>query len=259
MFRIMWVYLNAGWYVIRHLFVIKKKINYPDDYTIDEKFEEVRELNKIIVETSGLDIMIEGKENLKNEPVLYVANHASMFDPYILGNSIDKQLGAVIAGDEWYQKIPIISNWFKLIGSVYLNRKNTREGIKAIKEAATNIKNGHSILVFPEGEITQYITNESVGVFKGGSFKIATKANVPIIPIAMIGTDEVYKSRGIFGRLYKHRVVVKILEPYTKHLNKTIKTSDIANDIRQEIMYEVEKNSAILKAENETIYTKAAN
>lgn len=229
------VYFKGAKYFLKSIKNIKKKVKNPNDYTYAEKFSEMRILRSILVEDTGIKIKVEGKENVVDQPALYIANHGCMLDPYIVNYAVDLPMGAVIAGDKIYRKMPFFPKWFKMLGSVYINRENNREGIKAIKEAGENIKNGASILIFPEGEITKYITNDVVGKFKGGSLKIAFKAKCPIVPIAVIGSDKVYRARSLFGKFYGGDVTVKIFPPYTRHLEEKISSSDVALELETKI------------------------
>ncbi len=233
MLRILWVYLNSFLYVLFHIIPIRRRYKHPEKYSIDEKFKYIGKLCDTIVIKSGLKVIVEGRENLTSYPVLYTANHPSMIDPYFVSYAIQRQLGATIAGDLWFDRIPILAPWFKSVGCVFIDRKNPREGIKGINKAVENVKKGHSMLLFPEGEITRIITEDSVGKYQSGGLKIATKAQVPIIQIVIIGTEKVYTAHEVFGKLKKGTVIVKILKPYVKHLTGDIKEQLIADELQQ--------------------------
>jgi len=182
-------------------------------------------------------VTVVGRQHLlPDQPVLYVANHASMIDPYFVSHAVIYQLGAVIAGDDGYEKIPVLAPWFESIGSVYVNRKNPREAIKGINQAIKNVKDGHSLVLFPEGEITSYLApGETVAPFQTGGLKIATKGQIPIIPIAIEGTSSIFKARSIVGRLKKGEINITILPPYTDHLTSDVPVYEIAATLRQQI------------------------
>lgn len=233
MMRIIWVYLNVLLYVLFHIIPIRKRYKHPERYSIEERFKYIRKACQIVVKRSGSEVIVEGKENLLDEPVLYTSNHPSMIDPYFVGYAIEKQTGAVIAGDLWFEKIPIISPWFKSIGCIFVDRVNPREGIKGIKQGIENIKKGHSLLIFPEGEITKIVTDDVVAEFHSGGLKLAEKANVPVVPIVIVGTEKIYTAHEVFGKLKKGKVVIRILEPYTKHIDNKLKTNEVAKDLEE--------------------------
>lgn len=240
MIRIIWVYLNVLFYVLFNFISIRKRYKHPEKYSIDERHKYILKLCNIVVKKSGLKVIIEGRENIPDEPVLYASNHSSMIDPYFVGHAINKQLGAVIAGDLWFERVPVIAPWFKSIGCVFVDRKNPRKGIKGINQAIENMKKGHSMLLFPEGEITKIISHESVGPFHTGGMKIALKAKKPIIPMAIIGSEKVYEAHEVFGKLKKGTIIIKILKPYTKHLTDNIDVKVVTDEVKKLIKYEVD-------------------
>ncbi len=248
MLRILWVYINALLYVLFHIIPIRKRYKHPENYSIDDRFKYMQKICDLIVKRSGSKVIVEGRENLLEENVLYVSNHPSMIDPYFVGYAIRKQLGAVIAGDLWFDSIPIVSPWFKSIGSIFVDRKNAREGIKAINKGVENIKKGHSLILFPEGEITGIITKEPVADYQTGGLKLATKAKVPIIPIVIAGTERIYTAHEVFGKLKKGTVVLRILPPYVKHLKEETDVKEIAATLRQQTAETIEiLNNTYLK------------
>ncbi|NLG81825.1 MAG: 1-acyl-sn-glycerol-3-phosphate acyltransferase [Bacilli bacterium] len=231
MLRIIWVYLNAIFYALFHLIPIRKRYKNPERYSIEERFKYIQKLCDIVVKRSGSMVIVEGRENLTTEPVVYVVNHPSMIDPYFVGYALRRQTGAVIAGDLWFEKVPIVAPWFKSIGCVFVDRKNPREGIKGINKGIENIKKGHSMLIFAEGEITHIITNDVVGPYQSGGLRLAEKSGVPVIPIVISGTENIYSAHEVIGKLKKGTVKIKFLSPYTRHLDEKITTKEMAEDL----------------------------
>lgn len=138
---------------------------------------------KATIRYSELKVEVQGRENLVDEPCVYIANHQSMLDiPLIMGNI--NSVTAAIAKIEM-KKIPVVSYWMEEVGSVYIDRENGREGLKAILEGVDKIKEGRSMLIFPEGTRSKCGT---IDEFKKGSLKLPIKANVPIVPITVDGT-----------------------------------------------------------------------
>ena len=134
----------------------------------------------------------EAFDAIKDQPVVLVANHQSNMDiPLVLGY-FPIPVGFVAKKE--MKTWPIMGLWMKKIGCVFLDRKNPREGIKSIKEAAENIRKGYSVVIFPEG--TRSADGE-IGEFKKGSFKLAIDTNVNIIPITIEGTIDVHR-KGTF-------------------------------------------------------------
>lgn len=147
---------------------------------------------KFIIKITGskVEVIIKNKEDLESisedEPFVLIANHQSNIDIPLLLGYFPKQIGFVAKKE--MQNWPIIGLWMKRIKCVFLDRKNPREGIKSMRVAIENIKNGYSIVIFPEG--TRSKTGE-IDEFKKGSFKLAIDPGVKIIPVTIKGTIDV--------------------------------------------------------------------
>ncbi len=76
---------------------------------------------------------------------------------------------------------------------VFMDRSNPRAGLKAIQEGVAHLKEGYSQVIFPEGSRSR---GEQMGEFKPGSFKLATKARVPIVPVTINGSYNIMESHG---------------------------------------------------------------
>lgn len=165
------------------LFFMKKKSReLADKYA----YRKLQSISHHVLRKSKTNTSIEGKENIPEEPCLFVSNHQAIFDTFLLIASIDKLTGFIAKKE--IEKIPLIGSWMKQINTVYIDRKNIREGMKAINKGVENLKNGYSMIIFPEG--TRSLKSE-MAEFKKGSMKLAVKANVPIVPITIDGTYRV--------------------------------------------------------------------
>ena len=162
---------------------IKKKSREESEKFI---YNHAKKWARFTMKASKLKVKVIGKENLLNETCLYVANHQSIVDIPLVIDCIDRPLGAV--GKKELENVPLVSYWAKNIRCVFLDRDNPREGLKAILEATENLKDGHSMLIFPEGTRSR---DGKLNEFKKGSLKLATRANVPIVPITIDGTYKV--------------------------------------------------------------------
>ena len=126
------------------------------------------------------------KENeppsIKNQPYLYLFNHVSMFDQFMIGAYVPHYITAI--GAEEIFKYPI---WGKVItkyGGVPIQRKRLKNAIKSLNLVENSIKNGISFIIAPEG--TRTISGK-MGIFKKGPFHVAKNTGVTIVPIGLIG------------------------------------------------------------------------
>src|SRR5699024_1808110 len=82
-------------------------------------------------------------------------------------------------------KFPIVSQWMKEMKCIFMDRSDRRQSLQSIKEGINILKNGHSMVIFPEGTRSK---SDAMGEFKAGSMTLATKSGVPIVPITISGS-----------------------------------------------------------------------
>ena len=86
-----------------------------------------------------------------------------------------------------------------------------RQSLRCLAEATERVKSGHSVVIFPEG--TRYKGPEGgMGEFKGGAFRIATRAGAPLVPVAVCGSRAILEGDGHFT-LKPGKVTIRILPP----------------------------------------------
>lgn len=145
---------------------------------------------RVILFLSGTKTTIIGRENIPdNQSVLYIGNHRSFFDVIITYTQI-KGLTGYISKKE-LEKVPFIHLWMTFLHCLFLDRDNIKEGLKTILAAIDSIKKGTSIFIFPEG--TRSHEEGSFLPFHEGSFKIASKAGCPIIPVTINNSAAIWE------------------------------------------------------------------
>ena len=90
-------------------------------------------------------------------------------------------------------KIPIFGKWVTRIRGIYIHRGDARASLKTINEGVEYLKQGFSLVIFPEGTRSR---SSAMAEFKHGSFKLATKARVPIVPVTLNGGYHTYEETG---------------------------------------------------------------
>ena len=209
--------------------LIKLKIN-EKKYNSMEKFRFIKSHAKRSLDLVKIKINVIGKEKVPKEEVLFVLNHSSMLDSYILVSSIVKPVGVIIADVPTWRHIPIVSHWLNMMKCVYIDRENNREGMKSIIQASENIKMGQSMAVFPEGDLTWVKDPHAlISDFKPGALKIAYKAKCPIVPMVIKNSRGTYNGYEPIGRINSGNVEVEYLDPIYDHIeNPKIKTQELA-------------------------------
>lgn len=162
---------------------------------------------KVIIQICGTEVEVIGQENIpENQPVLYVGNHRSYFDVIIAYSLCESRTG-FIAKDA-LEKIPLLRIWMRRLYCLFLDRENPRDGLRVILAAVDHIKHGVSVFVFPEGTRAK---TDDMGTFKEGTFKIATKTDCLIVPVAFTNTDDILERHMPFVR--KTRVILHYGRP----------------------------------------------
>lgn len=166
--------------------------------------QRVRLWARALVRLAGGKISIVGEENIpKDRSVVFISNHQGNFDiPIILGY-INKPK-AFIAKIE-IKKMPLISSWMKEMKCVFMDREDIRQSVQAINEGAEILREGYSLVICPEGTRSK---GDAMGEFKHGSFKLATKAQVPIIPVTIKGSYKMMEQSKFIIRPAKVEVII---------------------------------------------------
>lgn len=202
---------------------------------------EVRKWARRLLRLAGVKVEITGLENVPQGPVVYVGNHQGNFDiPLMLGYL--KRPCGVLAKDE-LAGLPMIRTWMDLLHCVFIERDNPRQAVAAINDAAALLRQGYSMVIFPEGTRSRC---DEVGEFKNGAFKVASKTGTPIVPLCIDGSCKVMEAHGFW--IHPARVRIKLLSPVqTKDLTRE-QTRALDEDIRRLIIAEKEKMAAAGKA-----------
>jgi 1-acyl-sn-glycerol-3-phosphate acyltransferase len=151
---------------------------------------------RYVVGLSGSTVEVSGEENIPTDTaVVFVGNHQGYLDiPVLLGYV--KKNKAFISKIE-ILKIPYLADWMKLMQCTFLDRKNMRQSVQAMQQAVETVKKGYSLVIFPEGTRSR---GGPVAEFKAGSFKLALKAGVPIVPVTIDGTWRLFEEHKRFAK-----------------------------------------------------------
>ena len=148
---------------------------------------------KVILFFAGAKVDCSGIENVpKDRAILYVANHRSYLDILTAYTTVPTLTGFVSKKE--IQKFPCVNRWMRILKCLFLDRENTKEGLKTILKGIEQLNDGYSIFIMPEGT-RSHDEDYKLLPFHAGSFKLATKSNAVIIPVAMKNTDLVLKRR----------------------------------------------------------------
>ncbi|WP_113929331.1 lysophospholipid acyltransferase family protein [Bacillus sp. P14.5] len=145
---------------------------------------------KGIIKRTGTSVAVSGEAYIPDGPVLFVSNHEGDFDIPVLLGYIGKPFGFMSKIE--VKKVPIISGWMDVLNCVFVDRKNKRQSVLSLRECIAKLKDGHSLVVFPEGTRSK---GRGIADFKTGAFRIALEAGVPVVPIHITGTADIYENQ----------------------------------------------------------------
>ena len=158
----------------------------------------------------GLELMlhrprIEGRENVPSGGCLVVSNHVSFMDPTTVGWAVAREIHFL--GRKSLFKPPFW-NWFLPLCNVLPIDRDAND-ISGLRRIIRMLKDGHAVLVFPEGTRSPDGTPQAP---EPGVGLIAIKAAVPILPVRVFGTFESLSRHT--KRLRFHPIRVVIGKPY---------------------------------------------
>ena len=182
------------------------------------------------------EVVILGKENVPKEgPYVIVANHRSMLDISFIQGYINPHAGFIAKKE--LDKFFTIGDFLRVLGGEVIDRDNPRDAIKAISRMIKRMKEEKQVVaVFPEGTRSQ---DGKVHEFKAGSMKIILKSNVPVLPIAITGTDRSMPKGTFYIR--RAKIVASVLPLVQPEEFEGMKTPQLAEFFCNMIAKEVER------------------
>lgn len=175
---------------------------------------------KILLLITATKVEVIGGENvLTHGPQIFMANHASDFDILIVLAHIPGQF-RWIAKKELF-RIPLFGKAMRNAGYIEIDRQHHERALQGIDEAARKIKEGKSVMTFPEGTRSK---DGKIKPFKQGMFHLALKSGVPIVPISIIGAAEIMPKRSL--RVNAGKITMVIGKPIDVR-GYTIETRDV--------------------------------
>ena len=170
-----------------------------------------------------------GEENLPETGgyVLY-PNHQGKFDGYGIISVHEKALTVVMDREMSY--FTLVDEIMEVLRGKRLDIKDARQALKVMNAVAEEVKQGRRYIIFPEGAYDNRKHN-TLWDFKPGCFKAATKAGVPIVPVALVDSYKAYNSWTILPV----KTQVHFLQPLYYEDYRDMNTTQIASEIKRRI------------------------
>ncbi len=197
-------------------------------YSEEERYKMARKCIRIMMRYGRIQTESFGQELLPEDGgyVMY-SNHQGKYDTLGIMSSHPKPCTIVI--DAYRSKLPITDSFIELVQGSRLDKTDMRKQLKTILQIADEVKNGRRYIIFPEGGYDH--NKNELQDFMAGSFKCATKARAPIVPVAIIDS---YKPFGV-NSLRKVKTQVHFLEPILFEEYGKMTTAEIAGMVKDRI------------------------
>ncbi len=125
-----------------------------------------------------LGVRIERTGNYPKDGTLFAANHRSFYDPIIFLS----RMNIMPVSKAEVRKYPLAGIGLHVSGTIFVQRENKDSRTATKKAIVEGLKNGSSIVLFPEGTTTDLpLTKE----FKKGAFLSLENTGLPVVPVAI--------------------------------------------------------------------------
>ncbi len=228
------LFLKAPYFLFRIWLCGRRK---PLDY--EYSYRVIRHVCKKANHAGRVRIEAHGIENLPGEDgFIFFPNHQGLYDVLSIIDSCERSFAFVIKKEA--SGVILLKQIVEATGSLAIDRDDLRQSMQVINGVAEQVRSGRNFLIFAEG--TRSRRGNNMNEMKGGSFKCATKARCPIVPVALIDSFRPFDEKSV----KPVTVHVNYLEPVLYEEYKGMKTGEIARLVRGRIETAI---AAHLKAE----------
>ncbi|HAV18858.1 MAG TPA: 1-acyl-sn-glycerol-3-phosphate acyltransferase [Erysipelotrichaceae bacterium] len=215
---------------------IHKQLKNKDQISVAERIDTMRRILRKAVKRANVDLKVYGVENLPEEGgFLITPNHQGMFDIVALFYAIDRPFKIVYKKE--LRKIKIVADALDSMDYLAIDRQNLRQSIQVIRQVKKELAEGMPWVIFPEG--TRSKNGNQLLEFKGGSFKSAMDAKVPVVPVANINCYEVLDR----NTLKKVHCQIHFLKPISYEEYKDMNSEELAMHVKKLIERCIEEHA----------------
>ena len=154
-----------------------------------------------------IPVKIHGREKLHGKTsYIFVPNHQGSFDIFLIYGFIGRNFKWMMKKS--LRKIPFVGKACESAGHIFVDRSGPKKVLETIRQAKDSLKDGVSLVVFPEGART--FTGQ-MGYFKKGAFQLADDLQLAVVPVTIDGSFEILPRTGKW--IHRHRMILTIHDP----------------------------------------------
>lgn len=211
----------AAAYFFSIAYMMKK---FPNSFSDQQKFNLVLFACKQVRLKGRISNVIDGTDNLPTDGgyIMY-ANHQGRYDALGVLHAHKTPCSFVI--DKTRSQVLLLNQITNLLRAQRLDKSDMKNQIQVIRAVANEVKTGRRYLIFPEGGYGDHVVNNDLHDFMPGSFKAATMARCPIVPIAIVDSYKVF----LENNLKRVKPEIHFLEPIPYDEYKELNTQEISN------------------------------
>ncbi|MDL2303768.1 1-acyl-sn-glycerol-3-phosphate acyltransferase [Bacteroides sp. OttesenSCG-928-D19] len=154
-----------------------------------------------------IPVRVKGRKKLeKKTSYVFVANHQGAFDIFLIYGFLGRNFKWMMKKS--LRKIPIVGKACESAGHIFVDRSGPKKILETIKKAKRSLKNGVSLVVFPEGART---FTGHMGYFKKGAFQLADDLQLPVVPLTIDGSFQILPRTGKW--IHPYRMILTVHDP----------------------------------------------
>ena len=200
----------------------------PEHYTEEEMFRHIQRILQLAAKAGNVTVEVHGRENILAESgfIMY-GNHQGMFDVMAIVADMHHPMSAVFKTE--LKDIPLIREIAACLKGLPMDRDDVRQSLEVIRTVTKEIQAGRNYIIYPEG--TRSKNGNVMGEFHHGSFRCATTAKCPVLPVCVIDTHKVLDQKGS----KPITVQMHYLKPIMPEEYKGMKTNQLADLVKSRI------------------------
>ena len=211
--------------------------SHTEKYSDEEQYALLKYITLRANRGGNVTIDVHGSENIpKKNGFMFFPNHQGLYDVLAIIEATPCPF-SVVAKKE-IANIPFLKQVFACMKAYMLDREDVRQAMQVIIDVTNEVKKGRNYLIFAEG--TRSKNGNQLRDFKGGSFKSATKAKCPIVPVALLNAYKPFDTNTIAPVT----VQVHFLKPMYYEEYKDMKTTEFAAEVKSRIEKVIRENES---------------